>query len=163
MERTKQIHPFPPVYDGNSKTLILGSFPSVASREVMFYYGHKRNRFWKVLAAVLGEPEPASIDEKRRLVLKHGIALWDSIASCTIVGSADSGIRDVVPNPIRELMLKAPIERVFCNGMTSFACYEKYVFPTTGVHAEALPSTSPANAAKSLDDLIEAWRIVAAE
>ena len=160
MKRETLIHPFPPVFDGNSRILILGSFPSAASREVMFYYGHPRNRFWKVLAALYGEPAPVSVDEKRRFALSHGIALWDSIASCTIEGSSDASIRDAVPNRIGELLDKAPIKRIFCNGRASFACYEKYVYPETLIHASALPSTSPANAAKSLEELVREWRVI---
>ena len=160
MERTEQTHPFPPVFDASSRVLILGSFPSAASREVMFYYGHKRNRFWKVLEGLYGCSIPSDIDEKKRFLLSHGIALWDSIAYCTIEGSADSSIADVIPNKISELLEKAPIERIFCNGKTSFACYEKYVYPLTGRHACPLPSTSPANAAWSLESLIRAWRVI---
>lgn len=126
----------------------------------MFYYGHPRNRFWKVLSGVFGEQIPDSAEGKKAFLLSHGVALWDSIASCTIVGSSDASIRSVTPNKISELLREAPIERIFCNGRASHACYEKYVFPLTGIHAAALPSTSPANAAKSLDALIEAWRTI---
>ncbi len=158
MERTRLTHPFPPVCDGNSKILILGSFPSAASRGVNFFYGHPRNRFWKVMERLFSEPVPDDIEGRRAFLLRHRVALWDSIASCTIVGSSDSSIRDVSPNKISELLEKAPIEKIFCNGKTSHACYEKYVFPETGVHAAALPSTSPANAAYSLDRLAAEWR-----
>ena len=160
MKTEKQVHPFPPFYDENSAILILGSFPSVASREAMFYYGHKRNRFWAVLGRHYGVSAPEDNDEKRLFLSEHNIALWDCIASCTIAGSSDASIRDVKPNKISELLERAPIERIFCNGKTSLACYEKYVFPETGVKAVGLPSTSPANAAKSLDDLTEAWRVI---
>ena len=157
MEPSRQVHPFPPVYGGNSHILILGSFPSVASREAMFYYGHKRNRFWQVLGLVYGETVPEDVEGKKSFILSHGLALWDSIASCTVRGSSDASITDVVPNKISELLQKAPIERIFCNGKTSHSCYEKYVFPETGVHAVCLPSTSPANASWSIDKLAEAW------
>ncbi|MBO4562249.1 MAG: DNA-deoxyinosine glycosylase [Clostridia bacterium] len=160
MERKAQTHPFPPVCDGNSRILILGSFPSEASRRAMFFYGHPRNRFWKVLSGVFGEPVPSDTEGKRAFLLSHGIALWDSIASCTIEGSSDASIREAVPNKIPELLSEAPIKRIFCNGRTSHACYEKYVFPLAGIHALPLPSTSPANAAKSLDELIEAWSVI---
>ncbi len=162
MDREKQVHPFPPVCGEGSRVLILGSFPSKASRSVGFYYGHKRNRFWKVLEGIFECAVPPDIEGKRRFLLEHGIALWDSIASCTIVGSADQSIKDAVPNRIQELISEYPIERIYCNGKASFACYERYVFPLTGIHAEALPSTSPANAQKSLDELIEAWRVIIA-
>ena len=158
MERTSLIHPFPPVCDGHSRILILGSVPSAASREIGFYYGHKRNRFWKVLEGVFGSAVPPDTEGKRRFLLAHGIALWDSIGSCTIVGSSDASIRDAVPNDVP--LAACPVERIFCNGKASHACYEKYLFPITGVHAQALPSTSPANAQKSLDELIEAWRVI---
>lgn len=160
MERSFITHPFPPVFDGSSRILILGSFPSAASREVSFYYGHRRNRFWKVLEAVFGEEVPPDTEGRKRFLLSHGIALWDSVSSCTIEASSDASIRDVTPNKISELLQKAPIEKIFCNGKTSHACYEKYVFPETGVHAAVLPSTSPANAVKSLEALAEAWRVI---
>lgn len=160
MDTTKQIHPFPPVIGGNCHILILGSFPSRASREVNFYYGHRRNRFWRVLSMLYNEDVPEDIGGRREFLLRHGIALWDSIASCTITGSSDASIRDVVPNKISELLMQAPIERIFANGMASYACYERYVYPETGIHAAALPSTSPANAAWSLERLAEAWRVI---
>ena len=158
MERKALIHPFPPVFDGRSEILILGSFPSAASRKAEFYYGHPRNRFWKVLGRLYGEPVPDDIPGRREYLLRHRVALWDSIASCTIVGSSDASIRDAAPNKISELLEKAPIKAIFCNGRASHACYEKYVCPETGVHARALPSTSPANAAYGLDRLEEEWR-----
>ena len=160
MERTVQIHPFPPVYDSSSRILILGSFPSAASRAVSFYYGHPRNRFWSLMRRLYNADFSDSIEEKKAFLLENRIALWDSIASCTIVGSSDTSIRDAVPNKISELLSKAPIERIFCNGRASFACYEKYVYPETGIHAAALPSTSPANAAYDIDRLAEEWRII---
>lgn len=160
MQPEKQIHPFPPVFDENSRILILGSFPSVASRKAMFYYGHPRNRFWRVLSRLYSEEVPEYTEGRRAFLLRHGIALWDSIASCTIAGSSDASIREAVPNKIPELLEKAPVKRIFCNGKASHACYEKYVFPLTGIHAVPLPSTSPANASKSLDDLADAWRVI---
>ena len=160
MERSSLTHPFPPVYDGNSTILILGSFPSVASREVMFYYGHRRNRFWRVMERLYGCEVPDDTEGRRAFLLAHGVALWDCIASCTIEGSSDSSIRDVVPNKISELLSKAPIKNIYCNGKTSHACYERYIYPQTGIHAIALPSTSPANAAMGLDALEESWRII---
>ncbi|MBO4385101.1 MAG: DNA-deoxyinosine glycosylase [Clostridia bacterium] len=160
MREERLVHPFQPVYDGNSRILILGSFPSAASREAMFYYGHRRNRFWKVLSALYGEEIPDCVEGKKAFLLDHGIALWDSIGACAITGSSDASIRDAVPNKISELLKKAPIERIFANGKASFACYEKYVFPETGIHAVPLPSTSPANAAWDLEKLKEAWRVI---
>ena len=160
MERIYLTHPFPPVCGEDARVLILGSFPSAASRAASFYYGHPRNRFWRVLEGVFAEPVPQDTEGRREFLLRRRIALWDSIASCTIEGSSDASIRDAVPNDIAGLLKGSRIEAVYCNGRASHACYEKYVYPQTGVHAAALPSTSPANAAKSLDGLIEAWRVI---
>ena len=153
-------HTIPPVYDANSRILVLGSFPSVKSREQQFFYGHKQNRFWKVLAGVLEEPVPGSIEEKKIFLLKHRIALWDVIASCTIEGSSDSTIKNVVPNDLSGILSAADISRIFCNGGASFQYYKKYQEPRTGRAAVRLPSTSPANAAWSLDRLIREWAVI---
>jgi len=153
-------HPFPPVFDEHSKVLILGSFPSVKSREQMFFYGHPQNRFWKVIAAVFDSPVPQTIEEKKAFLLKNNIALWDSIQSCEIVGSSDSSIKNVTPNDIALILSQAPVAEIFCNGATSHSLYEKYIFPRTGRHAVKLPSTSPANAAWTLEKLIAAWKTV---
>lgn len=158
MDPESLTHPFPPVCDGNSRILILGSFPSAASRRAGFYYGHPRNRFWRVLEAVTGETVPEDTEGRREFLLAHGIALWDSIGSCEIEGSSDASIKNAAPNPIAELIAETRIERVFCNGKASHACYEKYVYPLTGVHAAFLPSTSPANAAWSMERLAEEWK-----
>lgn len=152
-------HPFQPVCDENSRILILGSFPSAKSREQMFYYGHPRNRFWKMLAVVLCESEPVVIEDKKRLLLSHGIALWDVAASCKITGSADSSIQNVVANDIPSLVAKYKINRILCNGATAFNLYMKLVFPTCSIHPVRMPSTSPANASFSLESLIEVWRL----
>jgi hypoxanthine-DNA glycosylase len=151
-------HPIPPLYGPDSEILILGSFPSVRSREAQFFYGHPQNRFWRILAALCGEDVPQSIEEKKRLVLDHGFALWDVIASCEIVGSSDSSITDVVPNDLRPILAGSRVHRIFCNGTTSFRLYTRYIQPVTGVAATCLPSSSPANAAWSLDRLTAAWR-----
>ena len=153
----KQIHPFPPLYDSASEVLILGSFPSVKSRQQCFYYGHPQNRFWRVMAELFKSPIPVSIEEKRDLMLRNHVALWDSIASCTITGSSDSSIRDVVPNDIGLILASAPIKIICCNGRASFDCYNKYILPRTGREARLLPSTSPANAAWSTERLVGAW------
>lgn len=155
-----EVHPIAPVYDERSKVLILGSFPSVKSREAAFFYGHPQNRFWKVLAVVCGRCEPRSIDEKRELLLSNGIALWDVIASCEIQGSSDSTIRNVVPNDIAVILNRADIRAIYVNGKTSEKFYNKYLRPITGMDAVCLPSTSPANAAWTLEKLIEAWRVI---
>ncbi len=160
MEPKSITHPFPPLYNENSRTLILGSFPSVKSREAMFFYGHPQNRFWKVLAVLFDEKIPENIGEKKELVLKNNLALWDSIHSCTITGSSDSSVKDVVPNDISKIINSSKIDKVFCNGALSYKMYTKYIFPTTGIEAVKLPSTSPANAAYSLDRLVSIWRII---
>ncbi len=150
-------HEFAPVFDERSKVLILGSLPSVKSREEGFYYGHPRNRFWKVLAQITGEELPRDIEEKKGMLLNHGIAIWDVIASCDIIGSSDSSIRNVEPVDIRRIMENCRIERIFANGRTAGKLYRKYLLPITGVAAVELPSTSPANAAWSLERLAEEW------
>lgn len=161
MSETKNIiHPFPPLYDENSKILILGSFPSVKSREAMFFYGHPQNRFWRVIAALYGEETPQNIDEKKKLILSHNLALWDSIQSCTITGSSDSSVKNVVPNDLSLIINNSKVDRVFCNGALSHKMYMKFIFPLTNIKAVKLPSTSPANAAYSLDRLIEEWKVI---
>ncbi|MBE6679842.1 MAG: DNA-deoxyinosine glycosylase [Ruminococcaceae bacterium] len=154
----EQKHPFPPLWNKNSKILILGSFPSVKSREAMFFYGHPQNRFWKVVAAVFGDAVPCSIEEKRVFILKHNIALWDVIASCDIVGSSDASIKNAVANDISPILSGADIKQVFVNGKTAAALYEKHILKECNRTAITLPSTSPANAAWSLERLIAEWR-----
>ncbi len=154
------VHPIPPLFDANSKTLILGSFPSVKSREAAFFYGHPQNRFWPVIAAVLGKEKPQNIEEKKRLVLENGIALWDVIASCEIEGSADSTIKNVTANDLSVIINNSGVNRIFVNGKTAEKHYMKYTFPKTGIKAVCLPSTSPANAAWSFEKLVEAWKII---
>ncbi|MBQ3356820.1 MAG: DNA-deoxyinosine glycosylase [Oscillospiraceae bacterium] len=156
----KQIHPIPPLFDGESRVLILGSFPSVKSREAMFFYGHPQNRFWRVISSLTGAPLPVTVEEKKALILSNRLALWDSIGSCTIVGSSDSSIRDVVANDLTCITDHAPIERIYCNGATSMKYFSRYIEPRLGRSAQQLPSTSPANAAWSLDRLIDAWRVI---
>lgn len=158
MEYEWHNHEFPPVWDGNSRILILGSFPSVKSREQNFFYGHKRNRFWKVLSAVLDCKEPITIEEKRKMLLDNGIALWDVIQSCEIKGSSDSSIRNVIPNDLSEMLANSKIKRIYTNGQTAGNLYKKYMQSEVNMEAITLPSTSPANAAWSLERLIETYR-----
>ena len=160
MERERILHPIPPVYDEHSELLILGSFPSVKSREAAFFYGHPQNRFWRVLAALYDEPVPQNTDEKRALLLRRHIAAWDVIASCSIVGSSDSSIRNVVPNDLRPILRSSGLTRIYVNGKTAEKLYRRYIEPTLGIEAVCLPSTSPANAAYSLERLIDAWRVI---
>jgi len=150
-------HPFNPLYDKNSKILILGSFPSVKSREQMFFYGHPQNRFWKVISAVFGTETPNSVGEKREFLLRHNIALWDVIASCEIEGSADSTIKNVTANDLSQILKEAKIEKIFVNGKTAEKYYKKYTAPVLNRDAVCLPSTSPANAAWSEERLIKVW------
>lgn len=154
------VHPIPPLFDENSKTLILGSFPSVKSREQSFFYGHPQNRFWKLIATLFDEEIPQSVDEKKQLIIKHNLALWDVIHSCTITGSSDSSIKDVVPNDLSVILQNSKVDRFFANGALSHKMYMKYIFPQTGIEAVKLPSTSPANAAFSLERLAESWKII---
>lgn len=150
-------HEIAPVFDDKSHILILGSFPSVKSREGCFFYHHPQNRFWKVISAITNEPLPETIGEKKTMLLKHGIAVWDVIASCDIYGSSDSSIKNVVPNDISIILKNAPIESIYSNGTTSYNLYKKYLLKTTGIESVKLPSTSPANAAFSLEKLIQIW------
>ena len=154
------MHPIPSLFDENSRTLILGSFPSVKSREQSFFYGHPQNRFWKLIATLFDEEIPQSVDEKKQLILKHNLALWDVIHSCTITGSSDSSIKDVVPNDLSVILQNSRVDRIFANGALSYKMYMKYIYPKTGIEAVKLPSTSPANAAFSLERLAESWKII---
>lgn len=154
-------HPIKPLYDNNSEILILGSFPSVKSREQMFFYGHPQNRFWKVTAAVFGDEVPRTIEEKKVFLLKNRVALWDVIASCEISGSSDSSIKNVTPNNLSQIIDKGKIKRIFVNGKTAEKYYNKYTRDKIGMEAVCLPSTSPANAAWNMEKLIKAWSVIA--
>ena len=153
-------HPITPVFNENSKVLILGSFPSVKSREQGFFYGHPQNRFWKVVAAVHDSAVPSTVEEKRAFLLEHGIAVWDVIQSCEIVGSSDSSIKDAVANDLRVILDVADIHQIFVNGKKAEELYKKYIAPRIGRDAVCLPSTSPANAAWSVDRLVAEWKRV---
>ena len=158
MEVENVIHNIPPVWNSESEILILGSFPSVKSREGQFFYHHPQNRFWRVLAAVLDCPVPQTIEEKKKILLDHHIALWDVIASCQIQGSSDSSIRNVVPNHLEEILDHAQIKVIYANGTTAWKLYEKYASSVTGREAVKLLSTSPANASWSLERLTKEWK-----
>ena len=151
-------HPFPPLYDEKSKILILGSFPSVKSREQMFFYGHPQNRFWKVISAVFDSELPKTIDEKREFLLSNKIALWDVIASCDIVGSSDVSIKNVAANDLTQILKSANIKKIFVNGKTAEKYYNKYIKETINKEAVCLPSTSPANAMWNIEKLTEEWK-----
>lgn len=151
-------HPFPPVVDENCRILVLGSFPSVKSREDGFFYGHPQNRFWRMLAAVFDENVPADIPAKKAFLLRHHIALWDVIASCEIEGSSDASVKNAVPVDIARVMQIASIEHIIFNGNLAYKLYQRHLEPLTGIQAISLPSTSPANAAWSLERLVSTWR-----
>lgn len=153
-------HPIPPFWNKNSRILILGSFPSVKSRETMFFYGHAQNRFWKVISLVTGCDVPKTIDSKKELLQSNCIALWDVIASCEITGSSDASIKNPIPNDIGTIINQADIRQIFVNGKTAAALYDKHILPRYKRNAIALPSTSPANAAWSLERLIKEWNII---
>ena len=156
------VHPIPPVYDEDSEILILGSFPSVKSREEGFFYGHPRNRFWKILSSIYDEKTPETIEEKKTFLLKNHIAVWDVIRSCDIRGSSDASIRNVLPNNISSLLKKTKIQRIYVNGKTAEKLYRKYL-EENARKAQVLPSSSPANAGYSLERLIEEWRRLLSE
>lgn len=157
MELSHVTHTFAPVYDADSKVLVLGSFPSVKSRENNFYYGHPKNRFWKMAAGVCKAEVPETTEQKKTFLLGHHIALWDVIASCDIVGSSDSSIRNVTPNDMERILREADIQAIFCNGEKAYQLFLRYCKQEGMPQVKKLPSTSPANAAWSLERLIEVW------
>ena len=158
MKVSYEEHTFMPVYNKDSKILILGSFPSVKSREAGFYYHHPQNRFWKVIAGLTEESIPETIEEKKKILLQHNIAIWDVIKSCEITGSSDSSIKEVVPADIESILQKSQIEKIYANGGKAYQLYMKYIFPNTKRDIIKLPSTSPANASYSLERLLEIWK-----
>lgn len=161
MEEYKNIvHTFEPVWDKDSKLLVLGTFPSVKSRENNFYYGHPQNRFWKVIAAVTGCSVPSTVEDKKKLLLSNNIAIWDVIASCSIKGSSDSSIKDVVINDLLPVLNGSSINRIYANGAKAYELYMKHSYPYIKREIIKLPSTSPANAAYRLDKLIKYWSII---
>ena len=153
-------HTFEPVFDKDSRILILGSFPSVKSRANNFYYGHPQNRFWKVLARVYEVDVPQTIEEKKDFLLGYNIAVWDVIESCTIIGSSDISIKDVLVNDFSKVLENSAIEKIYVNGGKAYELYKKYAEEKTGIKAVKLPSTSPANAAWDLEKLCEAWKVI---
>lgn len=153
-------HTFEPIFDEHSQVLILGTFPSVKSRENQFYYGYPQNRFWKLLAEIFNGTVPTTIEEKKAFLLRHHIAIWDVVAKCDIAGSSDSSIRNVAANDLQIILKHAPIRQIFANGGKAYELYQKYAYGKTGREIIKLPSTSPANAAFSMDRLIQQWKEV---
>ena len=158
MEYQSLKHTFDPVFNEESKILILGSFPSVKSRENQFFYGHPQNRFWKVMANVLNWEVPETIEEKKEMLLTNHVAVWDVIASCSIIGSSDTSIKDVVVNDFSRILENSKVENIYVNGGKAYELYHKYAEEITGMKAVKLPSTSPANAAWNLEKLQKAWK-----
>ncbi len=152
------IHTLQPIYDEHSKILIIGTFPSVKSREAGFYYYHPQNRFWKVISTLINVRVPETIEEKKAMLLRNHIALWDVVQSCDIIGSSDQSIENVVPNDIAMILHASKIERIYANGSKAFELYHRYCIENTKKEIRKLPSTSPANASYTLKKLIESWR-----
>lgn len=159
-EREFLQHVFEPVWNAESKVLILGTFPSVKSRQNNFYYGHPKNRFWKVIAHLMDSPIPETIEQKKELLLCKHIAIWDVIASCSIEGSSDSSIRDVVPNDLTQILSEGNIKNIYANGAKAYELYMKYMYKSTKIDIIKLPSTSPANAVYTMDKLVKAWHVI---
>lgn len=153
-------HPLRPLFQADSEILVLGSFPSVKTREYGFFYGHPQNRFWPLLERIFEVKLSTDIEERRTFLIKHHIAVYDVIYQCDIIGSSDASIQNVVPSDLSPVFKAADIKQIFCNGGTSYRCYRKYQEQKTGVKAIQLPSTSPANARSSMDDLYDKWKII---
>lgn len=160
MRSERILHAFSPVFNSESRVLVLGTMPSPKSRELGFYYSHPRNRFWPVMALLFGEKQPETPEEKRDFCLRHKIALWDVLAECDISGASDSSIKNAVPNDFSEIFRTANIGAVFCTGTTAGKLYKKFIEPKTGIPATVLPSTSPANAKIGFEELAEEYKTI---
>lgn len=154
------VHPLEPCFTKESKILILGSFPSVKTREYGFFYGHPQNRFWRVMEILFNEELSNDIDERKDFLSRQKIALYDSIYQCDIIGSSDASIKNAQPSDLKEIIRGADIKEVFLNGSTSYKYYKKYHEKDLGHEGVKLPSTSPANARYRLDDLVNEWRVI---
>lgn len=154
------VHPLEPLYREDSKILIMGSFPSVKTREYGFFYGHPQNRFWHVMEVLFNEELSDDIDGRKDFLSRHKIALYDSIYQCDIVGSSDASIKNVIPSDLSSIVKAADIREVFLNGSTSYKYYKKYHEKDLGLEGVKLASTSPANARYRLDDLVSEWRVI---
>ena len=155
-----ETHPIEPIYNNESQILILGSFPSVKSREGMFFYHHPKNRFWEVISSILNCPPPQTIEDKKNMLISNHIALWDVIKSCEIDNSSDSSIKNVEVNDFSQIIASSKIKAVFTNGAKSYELYKRYCNEKYAVKVIKLPSTSPANAKLSVSDLIEEWSVI---
>ena len=160
MKQEWQTHPFEPVWNQHSEILILGSFPSIRSREIGFYYGHPQNRFWPLLAALHGTAVPLSTEERKTFALDHHIALWDAVSACDITGSSDSSIHNAIPNDIASLVKNSRIQRIYCNGQTAGRIFQQYCQADCPLQAVTLPSTSAANAAWNMERLAQHWKVL---
>ena len=160
MKAERITHAFDPVFDSESRILILGTMPSPKSRELGFYYSHPRNRFWPVLAKIFGENVPETPEERKNFALRHKIALWDVLKECDIEGASDSSIKNAVPNDLSVILNSAEIKAIFTTGATAAKLYKKFIEPETKIPATALPSTSPANAKIKFEELCEEYKIV---
>ncbi|MFR3385514.1 MAG: DNA-deoxyinosine glycosylase [Lachnospiraceae bacterium] len=160
MELEHVTHDFQPIYNGESRILMLGTMPSPKSREVGFYYGHPRNRFWKVVPDVCGEALPVTKEEKILFALKNKIAVWDVLAGCEIRGAEDSSIRNPIPNDMNLILEHSDIQAIFTTGTKAAQLYKKYCYPQTGIQAISLPSTSPANCRMSYEELYDAYAVI---
>lgn len=147
-------HPLKPIYNQDSKVLVLGSIPSVKSREELFYYAHPKNRFWSTLEQVYNEKIGDTKEDKIQFLLKNHIALFDVIKSCDIDSSKDDSIKNVVPNDFKEILQNSNIKTIFCTGKKAYLLYNTYCYATTGIEAILLPSTSPANCPKNIEDIL---------
>lgn len=145
-------HPLNPIYDNNSKVLILGTIPSIKSREVGFYYGHPKNRFWSTLSKVYNEKIGESKEARTNFLLKHNIALFDVLKSCDISSSSDTSIKNPIPNNLLPIIYSSKIEYIFTTGKKAYELYMKYCYQETGIEAICLPSPSPANCPKGIEE-----------
>ncbi len=157
-EKVHVVHPFPPCYDKNSRILILGSFPSVKSREMGFYYGHPQNRFWKVLESIFKEEIKEDVPSRRNFLLRHQIACFDVIYECDITGSSDSSIENAICTDIRKILKESKITRILTNGKMAHRLYQKYMLEKVKIEDCCMPSTSSANAGCSLETLKSCYR-----
>lgn len=160
MEYMHITHTLSPVFNEHSRVLILGTMPSPKSREKKFYYAHPQNRFWKVISAVRKEPLPQNDGERVAFLKRNGIALWDTIQECDIIGAADSSIKNVVPTDLSRILSAADIKMIFTTGQTAYKYYCRFQREMAGIDAICLPSTSPANARKTLDMLIQEYNVI---